>query len=106
MNSRVDPFYSSKRIGGIPTGKFSVNLFNKDFTRSTARNLLEIVRKSKPITAILPITIESLNKNVYFQPSQNRFDQDQIDLGLCRGELQAPDGALFLVCLYEIAYPC
>jgi hypothetical protein len=80
---------SSKRIGGVPTSNFSLNIYHPLFKSSGVDFLL---REAWPMTKRLAISIDTL-QNSFMQPEQDRFEE----LGLCFGELQQPDHTLFLL---------
>ena len=90
-------FSKIKRLSGLPTlpGSFGLNFINGSFSSADCALVLDVVKQMKPITAMLPLNIDSLNKQIFMQPSQARFDGEYH--GLCRGEFQAPDGSFFLV---------
>ena len=86
---------NNKKIAGVPIASFGLNLISDSFSSSDCCKIAEFVKMIKPITAMLPLNIDSLNKKVWIQPSQDRYESE--DHGLCRGEFQAPDGTFILV---------
>jgi Mini-chromosome maintenance replisome factor len=86
---------STKRVGGIASGSINPSFFHSSLSALDSKKLLNVIKTMTPTTALIQLNIDSLNNSLWMQPHQNRFEGH--DYGLCRGELQAPDGTLFLL---------
>ncbi|KAI8896262.1 putative alanine racemase-domain-containing protein [Globomyces pollinis-pini] len=87
----------TKRLSGIPTGSIGINLYHSEMSSTMVDKLADLTRQLKPLINLVSVTIESLN-SLWMQPSQARYEgSEDVENGLYKGVLQAPEGSWFLL---------
>ena len=78
---------STKRMGGVPTSKFNLNIYGMELNLNSVSNALEQVW---PLVSQLELSINELNQTM-MQSSQNEM------MGLRMGRLQKPNHTIFII---------
>ena len=77
---------TSKRMGGVPTSKFNLNLYGKHLNPS---KISEVISQVWPLVSALEFSIKALN--------EIEMQSCQTETGLKMGQLQKPNHSVFII---------